>query len=95
MLLPLQNKIRQNFVPAIAGGQLFSDNLRILLLLRTSFGGLNISMFRESSKMEYKNYITITKNLTNLIINQDPIYRVNSAEVSKLKNQMKAQKEVG
>lgn len=52
-------------------------------------------MFRESSKMEYKNYITITKNLTNLIINQDPIYRVNSAEVSKLKNQMKAQKEVG
>ena len=54
---------------------------------------MNILFFHETAKFEYENSRKITKQLTNLIINQDPIYTVNSSEVSKLKIKIKTEKE--
>ena len=45
----------------------------------------NVSLFHEIENFKYKNSRIISKQLTNLIINQDPIYTVNLSEVSKLK----------
>ena len=59
----------------------------------TWYGQLNIPFFHETAKLEYENSRIITKQLTNLIINQDPVYKVNSSEVSKLKIKIKAEKE--
>ena len=66
---------------------------KALLSLLTRYGGLNISFFHETSKFEYENSRIVNKHLTNLIINQDPIYTVNSTKVSKLKSKTKAEKE--
>ena len=92
LLLPLGHKIRQKFIPAITGGQICSDSETVLLSLPTQYGGLNIPFFHETAKFEYENSMIITKQLTNLIINQDPIHTVNSFEVSKLKSKIKAEK---
>ena len=54
---------------------------------------MNIPFFHETPNFEYKNSRIITKQPTNLITNQDPIYTVNSSEVSKLKSKIKAEKE--
>ena len=89
LLLPLEHITRQKLIPAITGGQICSDNERILLSLPKRYGGLNIPIFQETAKSEYENCRIITRQLTNLIINQDPIYTVNSSEVSKLKNKKK------
>ena len=93
LLLPLEHTIQQKIIPAITDGQICSDNERILLSLPTRYGGLNIPFFHETANFEYKNSRIIIKQLTNLIINQDPIYTVNSSEVSKLKSKIKAEKE--
>ena len=54
---------------------------------------MNIPFFHETANFEYKDSRIITKQLTNLIINQDPIYTVSSSEVSKRKSKIKAEKE--
>ena len=77
LLLPLEHTIQQKFIPAITGGQICSDNERALLSLPARHGGLNISVFHETAKFEYENSRIMTRQLTNLIINQDPIYTAN------------------
>ena len=54
---------------------------------------MNIPFFHETAKLEYENSEIITKQLSNLITNQNPIYTVNSSEVSKLKSKRKPEKE--
>ena len=54
---------------------------------------MNIPFFNETANFDSENSRIITKRLTDLIINQDPIYTVNSSEVSKLKSKIKAEKE--
>ena len=93
LLLLLEDTIRYKFIPAITGGQICSDNERILLSLPTRFGGLNIPLFHELSKIEYENSRKITKGLTTLITKQDVNYTVSSTELSNLKCQIKGEKE--
>ena len=54
---------------------------------------MNIPFFHETAKSEYEHSRIISRQLTNLIINQDLIYTVNSSEVSKLKSKRKVEKE--
>ena len=91
--LPLEHTIPEKFIPAFAGGQNCSGNQRVLLSLPTSYEGLNIPFFHQTAEFEYENSRIINKQLTNLIINRDPIYTVNSADVSKLKIKIKTEKE--
>ena len=46
----------------------------------------------ETAKFEHGNFRIITKQLTNLIISQGPIYTVTTSEVSKLKCKIKTEK---
>ena len=64
----------------------------MLLSLPTRYGGLNIPFFHETVNSEDKNSRIITKQLTNVIINQDQIHTANSSEVLKLKIKIKAEK---
>ena len=75
LLLPLEHTARQKFNSVIIGGHLYSDNERVLLSLSSRIGGLNESFFffQESSRMECKYSRTITKQLTGLIVKQEPI----------------------
>ena len=74
------------FIPAIKGGYICSDNERALLSLSTRYGELNVVFFHETAKSEFENLRIISKELTNLFFNQNPIYTVNTYEVSKLKS---------
>ena len=93
LLLSLQHTIRQKLIPPITGSHICSNKERVLLSLPTRYGGLNVPFFHETAKFEYENSRIITKQLTNLIINQDPIYTVNTSEVSKIKSKIKTEKE--
>ena len=55
LLKPLEDTIRFNFIPAITGAHLCSDNDRILLLLPVRFAGLAIPLFHNDAKYEYEN----------------------------------------
>ena len=83
----------KKLIPAITGGRICSDNERILLSLPTRYGGLNTPFLHETANFEYKSSRVITKQLTNLFINQGPVYTVDSSEVSKLKSNIKAENE--
>ena len=73
LLLPLEHTIRQKFIPAIKAGHICSDNERVLLSLSTRYGELNIPFSHGAAKFEYENSRIITKELTNLFFNQNPI----------------------
>ena len=53
LLPPLEHNIRQKFILAITGGQICSDNERILLSLPTWYGRLNIPFFHVTAIFEY------------------------------------------
>ena len=55
LLLPLQHKIQQKLIPAITGGQICTNNERLLLLSPTWYGGSNIPFFHETARFEYEN----------------------------------------
>ena len=69
LLKPLEDVIRFNFIPAINGGHLCSDNDRILLSLPVRFGGLAIPLFYNDAKYEYENSRKLTSPLTQSIKN--------------------------
>ena len=79
-LKPLEDVIRFNFIPAITGGHLCSDNDRILLSFPVRFGGLAIPLFHNDMKYEYESSRKLTSSLTHTIKDQYQIYSVNKTE---------------
>lgn len=67
-LVPLEEVIRHNFIPAITGGHVVNDNERTLLSLPPRLGGLGIPIFTESAPVEYDNSCNMTLDLKNLIL---------------------------
>ena len=70
-----------NFIPAIPGGQLSSDNDSILLSLPVRFGGLEIPLFHNDPNYEYENSRKLTSSLTQLVKDQYQIFSVNEVEL--------------
>ena len=62
-LYPLEEPVRNKFIPAITVGHTCSNNERQLLSLPTRYGGLAIAIFHEPAETK------ITSELTPLIIN--------------------------
>ena len=93
LLKPLEDVICFNFIPAISGGHLYSDNNRILLSLSVKFGGLAISLFHNDAKYENENSRKLTSSLTQLIKDQYQIYSVNKTEQKSIKSNIKINKE--
>ena len=67
LLIPIEDTIRNRFIPAITGGRIFNKEERKLLSLPTRYGGLAISIFHEQAEVKHKNSRTITAELTSLV----------------------------
>jgi hypothetical protein len=67
---PLEDAIRSSLIPAIVGRKI-KDVDRDIFALPVRFGGLNIVNPVESADREYRASRFITKNLTDVILNQD------------------------
>ena len=68
---PLEDTLRNTFIPAITGGYACNDNERILLSLPTRYGGLGLNLFEADSDIKYHNSRLVTESLTTSIINQE------------------------
>ena len=91
-LYPLEETVRNKFIPAITGGHICSNNEQKLLSLPTRYGGLAIP-FYELAETEFENSRKIMSELTPLIINQSSQYNINERKVKQLKQDMKRIKE--
>ena len=67
---PLEEVIRDTFIPAIVGRKI-SDVERRLLALPVRFGGIGVLNPVETSDIEYQTSLKITANLKQLIFNQE------------------------
>ena len=92
VLHPIEETIRQYFIPAITGCNLCSDDERVLLSLPVKLGGLGISILTDSSNQEYNNSRLVTEKSTNNIINQNKTYDPLKDEIKAIKNNIKNSK---
>ena len=69
-LYPLEETVRNKFIPAITGGHICSNNEPRVLSVPTRYSRLAIPMFYELAETEYESSRKITSELTPLIINQ-------------------------
>ena len=67
---PLEDALREKFIPAIVGRSV-SDKERRLLALPVRYGGIGILNPAETADLEYATSAKITTNLKSLIVNQD------------------------
>ena len=93
MLKPIEDTIRNRFIPAITGGHICNEEERKLLSLPTRFGGLAITIFHEQAEVGYKNSRRITTELTSLITVQQVEYTVDELAIKKMKLEIKNEKE--
>ena len=94
LFIPLEDCIRQEFIPAIVG-RCVSDKERSLISLPVRFGGLGIANPTQTAEREYRASHSITEDLANLIFQQEQdlsLYDTETA-VTKVKN-LKAEKEL-
>jgi len=90
----IEETIKSKFIPAISGGQVCSDNDRLLISLPVRYGGLAIPILTdELTDVEYENSRKVTSTLSQLIINQNLEYKVNQNDIKKIKNEIKAARE--
>jgi len=67
---PLEDALREKFIPAIVGRSV-SDKERRFLALPVRYGGIGILNPAETADLEYATSAKITTNLKSLIVNQD------------------------
>ena len=92
-LYPLEETVRNKFIPAITGGHICCNNEQRLLSLPTRYGGLAIPIFYELAETEFENSRKITSELIPLIINQSSQYNINARKAKQLKQDLKRIKE--
>ena len=63
-LVPIEEVLRTEFIPAITGGYICSDTERILMSLPIRFGGLGLTIINEISESTYNDSREITAKLT-------------------------------
>ena len=90
---PLEDTLRNTFIPAITGGYACNDNERILLSLPTRYGGLGLNLFEADSDIEYHNSRLVTESLTTSIINQEFHPAENQQTMKQAKNIIRVSRE--
>ena len=70
LFAPLEDSIREFLIPSIVGRQV-SDLERRMIALPVRYGGLGVSNPMENADREYLASLTITKNLSDLIVRQE------------------------
>ena len=89
---PLEEVIREKFIPAIVGRNI-SDLERRILALPVRFGGLGIQNPVETADREYEISVKITSNLKEIICNQEyNLDNLNEEAVRETINQTKQEK---
>ena len=73
-LQPLENAIRQEFIPAILNGYLCNDLERRLFSLPAKYGGLAIFNPTERCIIEYANSRKVTAGMVQLVCDQSIIW---------------------
>ena len=90
---PLEEAIREIFIPAIIGRKI-SDLERKIFSLLVRFGGMGIPNPVQCADREYGTSVAVTKNLTHLIINQERDLRnYNLGEQDKVISSLKTSKD--
>ena len=89
---PLEEAIRDYFIPAITGQQHCSQDVRDLLALPCRLGGFNLTNPTHTSDVEFKSSCRITAPLAALIIQQEQCYNVAVEAVQKEKSATKFEK---
>ena len=92
MMQPLEEAIRDYFIPAITRQQHCSQDVRDLLALPCRLGGLNLTNPTHTSDGEFKSSCRITAPLAALIIQQEQCYNVAVKAVQKEKSATKFEK---
>ena len=91
--IPLENAIRQKLIPAIIGRNV-SDSERRLLALPVRLGGMGIQNPTITAETEYKNSNLATRNLTQIIVDQETNLQHYNEDAIKLEiARLKAEKE--
>ena len=92
-LQPLENAIRNKFIPALLGCNV-NDDLRTLLSLPPRLGGMGIINPLEIAKDEYSNSSHLADHLKKLIIKQDKSGKVNNQEILDIKKKITKDREL-
>ena len=85
LLIPIEDTIRNRFIPAITGGRICNEEKR-------RYGGLAVPIFHEQADVEYNNSRRITAELTSLITVQQMEYTVDELAIKKIKLEIKKEK---
>ena len=83
LLIPIEDTIRNQFIPAITGGFICNEEDQRLLSLPTRYRGLAIPIFHEQADVEYNNLRRITVELTSPITVQQMKYTVDEPGIKK------------
>ena len=93
LFTPLENCLRESFIPSIIGRQV-SDLERKIISLPVRYGGLGIANPVENADREYLASLQITRNLSNMIIDQQQdITAYDHENTALVIKQLKSQKE--
>ena len=93
LFAPLESTIREKLIPALIGRSV-SDEERKVISLPVRLGGLGIANPTLTAEHEFTASISITRNLTNIILNQESNFiNYDKVEVAKTIQQVKKMKE--
>ena len=90
---PLENAIRNHFIPAISKRHQCSDHERDLLALPPRLGGLGIINPTRHSDTEYQNSITLTSALIEHMIKQEHVNLSNKQDLHQIKKRIIQEKQ--
>ena len=83
LLIPIEDTIRNRFIPAITGGRICNEEECKLLSLPTRYGGLSVPVFHEQAEVDYNNSRRITTELTSFITVEQMEYTVDALAIKK------------
>ena len=90
---PIEEVIRNEFIPAITGGVICSDLERKMLSFPTKLGGLGIDIVHEISDYEYEASRKVTQRLIKKVIDQDMNVEENNLEVKMTKTEINKERQ--
>ena len=93
LLMPLENTIKENLIPALAGRHYPSVRDREIIALPPRLGGLGIPNPRRQAETEHQNSKDLTAKLTQLIVAQDERGEVDPVEQMRIKNEISKARE--
>ena len=88
LMQPLENSIRNSFIPAITKDHQCTDIERDLLELPPRMGGLGIVNPAKMAEKEYNNSTRLTASLKDVIIRQDTVGEIDESEIQRLKSEI-------